>query len=72
MKIATINVPDAYIDCIETLVNLGFYPSRSECVREAIKQFLNRETGINDHLQKESFETTMKKQMQEITGGLVR
>lgn len=43
MKICTINVPDRYLDVIKVLVDLGFYPSRSEAVRVALKQFLNEE-----------------------------
>ena len=63
MKIATINIPNAYLDCMETLVNLGFYPSRSEVVREALKHFLNREILINDNLTHEKFAQSKKKQM---------
>jgi len=50
MKIATINIPDEYLNCIEDMVNLGIYPSRSECVREALKLFL---------VQNKHFETTI-------------
>jgi Arc/MetJ-type ribon-helix-helix transcriptional regulator len=56
MKIATINIPDEYLNCIEVLVNLGYYPSRSECVREALKQFLGRESTLNENLKYENFE----------------
>lgn len=55
MKIATINIPDAFLDSIETLVDLGLYPSRSEVVREAIKQFLTREASFNNDIEKEKF-----------------
>ncbi|MHA1585034.1 MAG: ribbon-helix-helix domain-containing protein [Promethearchaeota archaeon] len=56
MKIVTINIPDQYLDCLETLVNLGFFPSRSEAVRVALKKFLTREMEINDGLKKENFD----------------
>lgn len=63
MKIATINLPDDYLSCIEILVNLGYYPSRSECVREALKQFLGRETTLNENLKAETFQHLKKTQM---------
>lgn len=61
LKIATINIPDDYLSCIEILVNLGYYPSRSEAVREALKQFLSHETILNDNLR--NFEDIKRKQM---------
>jgi Arc/MetJ-type ribon-helix-helix transcriptional regulator len=66
MKIATINIPDEYLNCIEILVNLGYYPSRSECVREALKQFLGREVQLNENLKAENFERVKSAQMQKM------
>ena len=63
MKIATINIPDDYLNCIEILVNLGYYPSRSECVREALKQFLGRESTLNENLKVENFQKLKSTQM---------
>ena len=63
MKIATINIPDDYLNCIEILVNLGYYPSRSECVREALKQFLGREATLNENLKVENFQKLKSTQM---------
>ena len=40
LHIATINIPDNYLQCIEDTVNIGLFPSRSECCREIIKRFL--------------------------------
>ena len=50
LKIATINISENYFQCIDDLVNLGFFPSRSEVIREAIKQFLNHEATLMDNL----------------------
>jgi Arc/MetJ-type ribon-helix-helix transcriptional regulator len=63
MKICTINIPDQYLDCLEILVTLGYYPSRSEAVRVAIKQFLNSEPIMMDSMMKETFEEMKKIQM---------
>jgi Arc/MetJ-type ribon-helix-helix transcriptional regulator len=63
MKIVTINIPDQYLDCIETMVNMGFFPSRSEAVREALKQFLTREAEFNKGLDRENFANIKRHQM---------
>lgn len=68
MKIVTINIPDQYLDCIESIVNLGFMPSRSEVVREALKQFLIRESKINNGINSQNFEQMKRTQMQILTG----
>lgn len=68
MKIATINIPDEYLNCIEILVNLGYYPSRSECVREALKQFLGKEAQLNENLSAEKFEQLKANQMNKMMG----
>jgi Arc/MetJ-type ribon-helix-helix transcriptional regulator len=64
MKIVTINIPDQYLDCIESMVNLGFFPSRSEAVREALKQFLTNEVELNKGLDPNSFESLKRNQME--------
>lgn len=68
MKIATINIPDEYLSCIEILVTLGYYPSRSECVREALKQFLGKERQLNENLNAENFERVKSIQMNKMMG----
>lgn len=62
MKIVTINIPNQYLDCIETMVNMGFYPSRSEAVRQALKQFLAREADFNTNLGVEEFKALKETQ----------
>jgi Arc/MetJ-type ribon-helix-helix transcriptional regulator len=56
MKIVTINIPNAYLDCLGSMVNMGFFPSRSEAVRQAIKRFLVKEQTLNQDLEVERFE----------------
>ena len=44
MKIITVNLPPSYVEAIDKLVgNDKLYPSRSEAVRVAVKEFLIRE-----------------------------
>ena len=57
MKIVTINIPDQYLDCIESMVNLGYFPSRSEAVRQIIKSFLQQESELNRKIELEYFKT---------------
>lgn len=64
MKIVTINIPDQYLDCIESMVDLGFFPSRSEAVREALKQFIFNEAELNANLDMAAFKQLKKKQME--------
>lgn len=63
MKIVTINIPDVYLDCLEIMINFGYFPSRSEAVREALKQFLTKEDEINRDLAKERFASLKKAEM---------
>jgi Arc/MetJ-type ribon-helix-helix transcriptional regulator len=47
MKIITVNLPVPYIKTIEVLVGEnGLYPSRSELIRVAIRDFLLKELEI--------------------------
>ncbi len=44
MKIVTVNIPESYIETIAKLVgNHGLYPSRSELIRVAVREFLIKE-----------------------------
>lgn len=49
MKIVTVNVPESYLEEIDRLLdnkshdNNGLYPSRSELIRVAVRDFLIRE-----------------------------
>jgi len=44
MKIVTVNVPESYIEAIKKLIGRdGLYPSRSELIRCAVREFLIKE-----------------------------
>jgi Arc/MetJ-type ribon-helix-helix transcriptional regulator len=43
VKLVTINIPQAYLDGIEQLVEEEIYPNRSETIRIAIRDFLRKE-----------------------------
>lgn len=47
IKIVTVNVPESYIDAIKKLVGEnGLYPSRSELIRVAVREFLIKELRL--------------------------
>lgn len=53
MIIVTVNVPESYIIAIKKLVgNDGLYPSRSELVRVAVKDFLTKELNLAKSMEK--------------------
>ena len=43
MKNISINIPIAYDDCIQDLIKAGIVPSRSEAIRNAVRDFLDKE-----------------------------
>ena len=46
MKIITINLSEPHVRALQILQDLGLYPSRSEAIRVAIRDFLQRELGF--------------------------
>ncbi|MFX1503986.1 MAG: ribbon-helix-helix domain-containing protein [Promethearchaeota archaeon] len=53
MKIVTVNIPESYLDSIEKLVGEnGLYPSRSELIRVAVRDFLLKELKMADTMAK--------------------
>jgi len=46
MKIITINLSEPHVKALQVLQDLGLYPSRSEAIRVAIRDFLQRELGF--------------------------
>ncbi|MFX1236314.1 MAG: ribbon-helix-helix domain-containing protein [Promethearchaeota archaeon] len=57
-RIVTVNVPESYIEAIKKLVGEnGLYPSRSELIRVAVRDFLLKE-----------FKLAKKRQDYDITG----
>ncbi|MFX1276486.1 MAG: ribbon-helix-helix domain-containing protein [Promethearchaeota archaeon] len=55
MKIITINLPEKYLSAIQTLNDLGIYPSRSEAIRIALRDFLNEELKMDQDLDLDTF-----------------
>ena len=44
MKIITVNIPESYLESVKKLVGEGgLYPSRSELIRVAVREFLIKE-----------------------------
>ncbi|MHA2180163.1 MAG: ribbon-helix-helix domain-containing protein [Promethearchaeota archaeon] len=44
MKIVTVNIPESYLESIKRLIgDNGLYPSRSELIRCAVREFLIKE-----------------------------
>lgn len=43
LKLITINLPQAYIDGIEKLVEEEIFPNRSEAIRIAVRDFCKKE-----------------------------
>lgn len=53
IKIVTVNIPEAYLDSIKKLVgDNGLYPSRSELIRVAVREFLIRELKMANNMAK--------------------
>ena len=51
MKIVTINVPESFLGVIKKLVgDHGLYPSRSELIRVAVREFLNKELNMVNNI----------------------
>jgi Arc/MetJ-type ribon-helix-helix transcriptional regulator len=67
LKIVTLNIPDQYLACIEVLVNMGYYPSRSEATRVAVKQFLDREDDMNKSLDPSEFSALKSREWEVLT-----
>lgn len=54
MKIVTVNIPESYLEGIEMLTDpdIGLYPSRSELIRFAVRDYLIRELKMADNIAK--------------------
>ena len=60
MKIITINLPEKYLEAIQTLNDLGVYPSRSEAIRTAVRQFLDDELKMFNNLEEDTFKMLVR------------
>jgi len=63
MRIITINLPHRYLDAIACLIDLGYYPSRSEAIRIALREFLGSEIEMFSKLEKGYFEKIKRAQL---------
>ncbi len=51
MKVVTVNVTESYLDAISKLIGEnGLYPSRSELIRCAVREFLLRELKMAEKM----------------------
>ena len=61
MKIVTVNVPESYIDSMDKLVGGdGLYPSRSELIRVACREFLIKELRLARQLLEQNMDKEEK------------
>jgi len=60
MQIITINLPEKYLAAIQTLNEYGIYPSRSEAIRIALRDFLTDELKMYEDLEEENFKIIAK------------
>ena len=60
MKIITINLPEQYLTAIQTLQDIGMYPSRSEAIRTALSEFLPKELKAFNDLNPDMFNTIIR------------
>ncbi|MFW9951192.1 MAG: ribbon-helix-helix domain-containing protein [Candidatus Thorarchaeota archaeon] len=60
MKIITINLPEKYLNAIQTLNDMGIYPSRSEVIRIALRDFLKEEIQMYNDLDDDKFKMILR------------
>ena len=60
MKIITINLPEKYLEAIQVLNDLGIYPSRSEAIRTALRDFLGDELKMFNNLETNTFKKIIR------------
>lgn len=46
MQVVTVNIPTVYLDALGKLTEQGLFPSRSEAVRVALRDFLKIELSM--------------------------
>jgi len=63
MKIITINLPEKYLDAIQILNDMNLYPSRSEAIRTALSNFLNKELKMYNDLEDEPFKMLIRSKL---------
>jgi len=43
LKLVSVHLPEKYVECLERLVEMGLYPSRSEAIRVAVRDLIRRD-----------------------------
>ena len=66
MKIITINLPEKYLSAIKILNDLGIYPSRSEAIRIALRDFLTNELKMYEDLDEEILPYILKNRINKL------
>lgn len=56
VKIVTINLSEPHIKALQVLQDVGLYPSRSEAIRVAIRDFLQKELGFAQNIDETSLD----------------
>lgn len=64
MKIITINLPEKYLSAIQILNDLDIYPSRSEAIRIALRDFLTNELKMYQELEDDAFKMLVRNRSQ--------
>ena len=54
MKMITVHIPERYLEALETLVDQGHFPSRSEAIRVAIRDLIRNEIDLQKKNEKEN------------------
>jgi len=49
-QIVTINIPDQYLGVFEMLIKLGLYNSRSQIIRQSLKEFFKKDQDFSQDL----------------------
>ena len=60
MQIITINLPEKYLEAIQVLNDNCIYPSRSEAIRVALREFLDDELKLYQDLDSDKLRKQMK------------
>jgi Arc/MetJ-type ribon-helix-helix transcriptional regulator len=60
MKIITINLPEQYIQAIQSLQDIGICQSRSEAIRTALREFLDDELKTFNDLETNTFKKIIR------------
>ena len=60
MQIITINLPEQYLQAIQSLQDIGICASRSEAIRTALREFLEDELKMFNDLETNAFKKIIR------------